>query len=69
MPSSVIRRFDYDEPRRRLRIEFTSGDIYAYLEVPPIEAEGLGAAASKGRFFADRIRDRFAFERVKIAAP
>lgn len=69
MPSSVIRRFDYDQPRRRLRIEFTSGDIYAYLDVPPIEAEGLATAASKGRFFAARIRDRFKFERTKIAAP
>ena len=69
MPSSVIRRFDYDAPARRLTIAFTSGDIYAYLDVPPIEAEGLGTAASKGRFFASRIRDRFKFERLKIAAP
>ncbi|RZI98312.1 MAG: KTSC domain-containing protein [Brevundimonas sp.] len=69
MPSTVIRRFDYDAPARRLTIEFTSGDVYAYLDVPPIEAEGMASAASKGRFFAARVRDRFAFERVKIAAP
>ena len=69
MPSSVISRFDYDEPNRRLTIEFVSGDVYAYLDVPPMVAEGLAAASSQGRFFAARIRDRFDFERVKIAAP
>jgi hypothetical protein len=69
MPSSVIAAWTYDEPARRLAITFVSGDVYAYLEVPPIEADGLRVARSKGRFFAERIRDRFAFERVKIAAP
>lgn len=32
-------------------------------------ADGMRAAFSKGRFFAERIRDRFAFERVHIAVP
>lgn len=32
-------------------------------------AEGMKAAFSKGRFFAERIRDRFAFERVHISLP
>ncbi|MEJ6789347.1 KTSC domain-containing protein [Brevundimonas sp. BR2-1] len=69
MPSSVIRQFSYDEPRRRLRITFTSGDVYDYLDVPPMVPDGLRAAGSKGRFFSARIRDRFAFERIRIAAP
>jgi hypothetical protein len=69
MPSSVIRAWTYDEAARRLVITFTSGDVYAYLDVPPMIADGLKAAFSKGRFFAERIRDRFAFERVRIAAP
>lgn len=34
-----------------------------------MEAEGFKAAFSKGRFFAERIRARFAFERVHIAVP
>ena len=46
MPSSVIRQFSYDEPHRRLRITFTSGDVYDYLDVPPMIFEGLRAAAS-----------------------
>ena len=45
MPSSVIRRFDYDEPRRRLRVTFTSGDVYDYVGVPPeVEAPVSGTA-------------------------
>ena len=69
MPSSVIRRFFYDEAARRLRIVFVSGEVYDYDGVPPeVEAE-FRAAFSKGRFFAARIRDRYRFERISIAAP
>jgi hypothetical protein len=69
MPSTVIRRFSYDEPRRRLRLTFTSGDVYDYLDVPPMIFDGLKAAGSKGRFFSARIRDQYTFERIRIAAP
>lgn len=63
MPSSVIRRFDYDAARRRLSVTFTSGDRYDYEAVPPAVADGLRAASSRGRYFSENIRDRFAFER------
>ena len=63
MPSSVIRRFDYDADRRRLSVTFTSGDAYDYEDVPPEVAAGLAAASSRGRYFSDCIRDRFAFRR------
>jgi len=69
MPSSVIRQFSYDESRRRLRITFTSGDVYDYLDVPPMIFEGLRIAPSRGRFFGMRIRDHYAFERIHIATP
>ena len=69
MPSSVIRRFSYDEPQRRLRVTFTSGDVYDYFDVPPDLPEDWMAAFSKGRFFASDIRDRYLFERVSIATP
>ncbi len=42
MPSSVIRQFSYDEAGRRLTITFTSGDVYAYLGVPPENENGEG---------------------------
>lgn len=69
MPSTVIRRFSYDEPRRRLSVTFVSGDVYDYLGVPPEVEAGFRAAFSKGRFFASDIRDRYAFERISIASP
>ena len=69
MPSSVIRRFSYDEPQRRLRVTFTSGDVYDYFDVPPEVEGGFRAAFSKGRFFAAHVRDRYPFERIMIATP
>ena len=63
MISSVIRAFDYDATHRRLAIAFVSGDVYVYLDVPPETARGLADAPSKGVFFAEQVRDRFAFER------
>ncbi len=65
MPSSVIRRWDYDEARRRLDVEFVSGRLYAYHDVPERVAEGMRKAISKGSFFNRRIRDRFAFTRLE----
>ena len=56
MPSSVIRRFSYDEPRRRLRITFTSGDVYEYDGVPPEVNAAFREAFSKGQFFGPAIR-------------
>ena len=64
MPSSVIRRFSYDEPRRRLRVTFTSGDVYDYDAVPPEVVADFRAAFSKGQFFGPNIRDRYAYRRV-----
>jgi len=67
MPSSVIRRFSYDEPRRRLRVTFTSGDVYEYDEVPPEVDAAFRAAFSKGQFFGPNIRDRYPYRRVEKA--
>ena len=64
MPSSVIRRFSYDEPHRRLRVVFTSGDVYDYNKVPPDVVEDFRAAPSKGRFFGPNIRNRYPYHRV-----
>jgi hypothetical protein len=68
MPSSVIRRFSYDKPHRRLRVLFTSGDVYDYDRVLPDVVEDLRAAPSKGRFFGPNIRSRYPFRRVNQMA-
>lgn len=63
MPSSVIRRFDYDDADRRLDIMFVTGRLYAYHDVPPDEVQAFRAAPSKGEYFNAHIRDRYRFTR------
>ena len=64
MPSAVIRRIDYDETSRELRVAFVSGDVYAYDEVPPQAYEAFRSAFSKGRHFAAHVRDRYRCRRI-----
>jgi hypothetical protein len=53
------------EPRSEtLFLRFSDGDWYAYLQVAPSLYADLLAAPSKGRFFQDHIRDRYAFRRL-----
>ena len=54
------------EPRRRvLEVEFHSGEIYRYFDVPPELHVGLMRADSKGQYFADYIRNAgFDFEHL-----
>jgi hypothetical protein len=65
MPSTVIRRFEYDAATRTLKVTFVSGDLYAYQDVPTEVADGFRAAFSKGRYFAAHVRDRYDCERVR----
>lgn len=64
MPSTVIRRFDYDALHRRLDVEFVSGRLYRYHDVPSEEAEAMRAAFSKGSYFNRHIRDNYRFTRL-----
>ncbi|OJY60852.1 MAG: hypothetical protein BGP16_13050 [Sphingobium sp. 66-54] len=63
MPSSAIRRYAYDPAQRRLDILFVSGQAYSYFGVPEAVFRDLGRARSKGRYFQERIRDKFDFRR------
>lgn len=63
MPSTVIRRYQYDADTRQLDILFVSGEAYSYFDVPESIVEGLRNAPSKGRYFQSHIRDKFTFRR------
>lgn len=63
--STVLASVGYDAAKRLLEIEFRSGSIYRYLEVPGEIHRRLLAADSKGNFFGANIRDKFRCERVK----
>jgi lysyl-tRNA synthetase class 2 len=67
MLSSVIADFDYDFERAVLSIEFVSGRIYEYYDVPSDVAADFQSAPSKGTFFNVFIRDRYNFREVTSA--
>jgi hypothetical protein len=68
MPSSVIKRSEYDPERRVLTIWFVpSGRAYDYRDVPQRVYDRLRHATSKGRFFNAHIRDRYAFTQRESA--
>jgi len=64
MPSTVIRTYQYDAATGRLLVVFRSGRRYVYRDVPAPTVEALRRAFSKGEYFNEHIRDRFAFERL-----
>lgn len=59
MPSTVIKRFDYLADARELVVEFTTGRVYVYSDVPEEAAQRLRGAFSKGRHFNAHIRDNY----------
>ncbi len=67
--SSSIASVGYDAAARALEIEFRNGGLYRYRAVPREVFDGLISAASKGRFFIERIRGKFEFERVPEGKP
>lgn len=64
MPSTAIRRIAYRPELSALDIEFVTGRVYRYLEVPEPVAAGLAQVRSKGGYFNRKLRDRFEFVRL-----
>lgn len=64
--STTMRSVGYQRGRRILEIEFQSGTVYQYLEVPQEVYGRLARAESKGQYFNDEIRD--SYECVRMGA-
>ena len=64
MPSSVIRFFRYAPDTRELTVTFVGGRVYAYEDVPPEVASAFRDVRSKGTFFNQQIRDRYAYREI-----
>jgi hypothetical protein len=62
--STTMRSVGYDQPNQVLEIEFQSGAVYQYLDVPPAIHKELMDAASKGRYFNHEIREIYTSVRV-----
>ena len=61
--SSAILRIDYERGTRILRATFRETGSYVYFDVPRALYEEFLDAPSKGEFFDERIRDRYAAEK------
>ena len=57
--SALIRAVGYDPEQSTLEIEFGSGAVFQYLDVPEHIHAGLLAAASKGVYFSAHIKGRY----------
>ena len=62
--STTLATIAYDEARGVLQLEFCSRTIYQYLGVPAIVHQALLMAPSKGSYFNQAIRGRFAYQRL-----
>lgn len=61
--SEAIAEIDYAPASETLFVRFVEGDWYSYFDVPPDMHSAFVAAESHGRFFQNRIRDRYRYRR------
>lgn len=64
MPSSVIESFHYNPESRTLRVNFLSGTIYDYYQVPEWIFVKMNSYKSKGTFLNRFIKGNFDYSRV-----
>jgi hypothetical protein len=63
--STTLATVAYDETQKLLQLEFGSQAVYLYSDVPAAVHQALLCAPSKGRYFNQTIRGRFAYRRVR----
>lgn len=63
--SSNIRSVGYDAQLATLEVEFTSGEVYQYFNVPEHLYRGLMGASSKGQFLNDNIKYSYRYQKVR----
>lgn len=62
--SSNIRSIGYDPASSILEVEFTSGDVYQYFDVPENLYQQFFNASSHGQFLNDNIRYNYRYQKV-----
>jgi len=63
--STSIHAIGYDSQTKALEVEFKSGRVYRYFDVPPDIYEALMHSDSHGQYFNTNIRDTFKFDRIQ----
>ncbi len=66
--SGMLREVGYDPEKRVLEVEFASGQVYEYVDVPPEVYSELLRAESHGQYFHAHIRDVFPYRRLRKAS-
>ena len=59
--SSNISSIGYDKNRQTLEIEFISGAVYQYFDIPEEKYQDIISSASIGRYFYDNIKDKHSY--------
>ena len=59
--SGAIHAIGYDRGSQILEVIFTTGRVYQFTRVPLEQYQALRLAESKGRYFAENIRDAFSY--------
>ena len=62
--SSNLESVGYDQTHCILEIEFQSGGVYQYFNVPIQEFTALLGASSKGQYFHVYIKGRYRYSRI-----
>lgn len=63
--SSNIFSIGYEKGTKTLEVEFKTGAIYQYYNVPQAEYEALMSASSHGSYFSRNIRNYYTTHRIK----
>lgn len=63
--STNICSIGYDLHSDMLEVEFTSGDIYQYFNVPEHLYNGLMSSLSKGSFLNDHIKYSYRYKKIR----
>jgi hypothetical protein len=61
--SSNITRFGHDGENRVLHVEFHSGSVYKYFDVPEPIFEQMKTSGSRGQFLAQNIKGSYRYAR------
>jgi len=64
LDSEALSSVGYDPASHVLEIEFPSGRVYQYFDVPRHEVERMLRADSRGAYFGERVRDRYRYAQV-----
>lgn len=62
--SSMLVSIGYDEKKKILEVEFTSGGVYEYYDVEKVIYDELMNADSLGHYFINNIRDDYDYSPI-----